>query len=63
MAALPRVVPWVDWDEWLLVWNHLFSSAVERKVIGLNMVAMWRQRGKLPHAIDSTAQLINVSYV
>lgn len=59
-SGLPRVVPWADWDEWLHVRNQLFSSESVQKLAGLEIVALWRLRGKLPHAIDSTAQFVNV---
>jgi hypothetical protein len=56
-AALYVVVSWRDWDEWKSTMDDLFSednSAIER---GINIVAAWRLRARLPVAVDDTAAL------
>ncbi len=52
-----RPVPWYDWAEWDAVRHDLFGqsrSAVQR---ALKRIAVWKCRGKLPLAVESTATL------
>ena len=60
MELTPRLVPWISWEEWRSVHSALFDSAPATRQWGLEAVALWRARGRLPHAIDSTASLIEV---
>jgi len=63
-AARPRNVPWADWDEWLKVRISLFTvngpgrCDIVRQ--GLDIVEMWKTRGRVPHAVESTAQLLEI---
>jgi len=59
-ANIPRFLPFVDWDEWISVKNSLFSSESREISTALEMVSLWRVRGKLPLSIDSTAQLVEL---
>ena len=60
----PKIFPWVDWEEWSYVHSCLFarpfmnSSKTIQK--GVDIVAMWRLRGRIPLAIDCSAQLIEI---
>lgn len=54
------MLPWIDWEEWLIINNYMFSSNVNHQISGLECVALWRLRGKLPHSVESTAQLLEV---
>ena len=65
---MPRVVPWLDWNEWFQVMNSFFPLQESNTICqadgdnclsALNVVSLWRKRGKIPIAIDATAQLIN----
>ncbi len=55
---VPRYLPFSDWHEWMLVKDFLYSDNMSQKIKGIEMVAMWRGRGRVPHSADSTAQLI-----
>jgi ribosomal biogenesis protein LAS1 len=59
MSGLPRVLPWIDWEEWLVVKNCLCSNrSAADAVFGLEIVSAWRIRGKIPHSVESTSQLL-----
>ena len=62
MASTARVVCWQYREEWLYVYRSLYSfddPEAQRK--GLDRVAAWKSRsaGKLPLAIECTANLIS----
>lgn len=62
MASQARVVCWQNREEWLYVYKVLYSfddPDAQRK--GLDRVAAWKSRsaGKLPLAIECTANLIS----
>lgn len=58
LRALPRVVPWMSWEEWKQVYFWLFDQdpAIARQ--GLKRVAAWENRGKIPLSVEVTAKLI-----
>jgi hypothetical protein len=53
-----RRVPWRDWDEWEAVRTGLCGLDPTRRDAALHAVEGWRQRGRVPHAVDVTAQLM-----
>lgn len=55
-----RCVPFVNWDEWILVKNGLFSQLLHEKVQAVRRVEVWRIRGNVPHSVDLTAQLVDI---
>lgn len=57
---LPRALPWIDWDEWNTVKNYIYSSNVNDHISAVECIAVWRLRGKLPHSVESTVQLVEV---
>lgn len=57
----PRIVPWIDWDEWMSVFSYIFSNAAVQQRHALEIVSMWRCRGRIPHSVDMTASLVEVS--
>jgi len=76
METTPRVVPWQDWNEWMVVHSALFSTVKrytksqlqyytyiytqqtwQDRRWALDIISMWRERGRLPHSIDATASL------
>jgi hypothetical protein len=59
-ANIPRYVPFSNWDEWIFVKNGLYSQNRDNVTAALQVVAMWRVRGRLPHSIDSTAHLVEL---
>lgn len=62
MASTPRVVCWQNREEWLYVYITLYNfDNPEAQRRGVDRVAAWKSRsvGKLPLAIESTANLIS----
>lgn len=60
---LPRALPWIDWEEWNCVRNFIYSDSLGDQVSAIEVVAVWRLRGKLPHSVESTVQLLEVSLI
>eukprot|EP00002_Diphylleia_rotans_P000140 TRINITY_DN10077_c0_g1_i2.p1 TRINITY_DN10077_c0_g1~~TRINITY_DN10077_c0_g1_i2.p1 ORF type:complete len:498 (+),score=101.78 TRINITY_DN10077_c0_g1_i2:47-1540(+) len=58
--SVPRLVPWVDWEEWSQVRDGLFSVDEKAQSWALSVVAAWRVRGKIPFQIESTATFIDL---
>lgn len=58
--SLGRAVPWASWSEWRQVGDWLFGNDDEPTSVrrGLDRVAAWRARGRLPLGVDSTALLV-----
>ena len=54
----PRRVPWRDWHEWEGVRLGLTGSDPSALRASLARVAVWRRRGRVPHAADATAALL-----
>ena len=50
-------MPWSSWDEWAEVKQLLTSPAAEDRSSGIQRVAAWRVRGRVPLAVESTASL------
>jgi hypothetical protein len=59
-SNLPRSSPWIDWDEWTTVKNFIYSGDLNNQISALECIALWKVRGKLPHSVESTAQLLEV---
>ncbi len=55
---LPRILPWLNWGEWNKGRELLYSPNFSDKVAGVGLTRVWRSRGKVPHAVDATAQLV-----
>ncbi|KAL4427777.1 hypothetical protein ABPG75_001866 [Micractinium tetrahymenae] len=55
---LGRAVPWTSWEEWRQVGLWLLSEAPGDVQQGLDRVAAWRTRGRVPLGVDSTACLV-----
>ena len=61
MSADPKCLPWQDWREFVEVRTALFAhDTPELQVASLQRVAAWRVRGRVPHRVDLTAQLVEV---
>jgi hypothetical protein len=56
----PRAVPWLDWAEWESVRSLLVAPEPERRARGVQRVAAWRSRGRLPVSVETTACLVEV---
>ncbi len=55
---LPRLLPWLNWEEWNECRELLYSPNFSDKVLGVNITRVWRSRGKGPHAVEATSQLV-----
>ena len=53
-----RSVPWSSWEEWNYVRQLIQSREEEDIQAGLEWLATWRSRGKVPHAVEATDQLL-----
>jgi hypothetical protein len=50
-----------NWDEWMVVKEGLFAhQSPHQQTQALRIVGMWRQRGNIPHSVDSTANFIEI---
>eukprot|EP01043_Picozoa_sp_COSAG02_P034008 COSAG02_NODE_2354_length_9081_cov_4.549544_2_plen_687_part_00 len=56
----PRAVPWLDWAEWEAVRELLIAPEPERRARGVQRVAAWRSRGRLPVSVETTACLVEI---
>jgi Las1-like len=59
--AVPRLLPWKDWNEWTLVRSQLWATQPNARAEGVSRVAVWRSRERIPHAVDCTAQLVDIA--
>ncbi|CAB1104980.1 unnamed protein product [Ectocarpus sp. CCAP 1310/34] len=57
---IPRMIPWRDWDEWYRVKALLFSPEPYLRSQGVQHVAVWQSRERIPHAVETTSQLVEV---
>ncbi|XP_027940287.1 uncharacterized protein LOC114194332 isoform X1 [Vigna unguiculata] len=55
-----RLVPWLNWDEWLFVKRALFSNSPHSVSSALKRISTWRSRGSLPVLIEVTASIIEI---
>eukprot|EP00249_Psilotum_nudum_P011578 c23251_g1_i1 orf=1888-4143(+) len=55
-----KLMPWQSWLEWNLVREALFSSSPDQVSRALDKVVAWQSRGRLPVAVEVTAELINI---
>ncbi|CAJ2634291.1 unnamed protein product [Trifolium pratense] len=55
-----KLVPWLDWNEWLSVRDALFSHSSQSLSFALKRISSWRSRGSLPAAIDVTATIVEI---
>lgn len=57
MSLSGRLVPWISWEEWEQVGRYLFDENESLVRKGLDIVAAWRIRGRVPVGVDATANL------
>lgn len=55
-----KISAWASWAEWRAVYDQLYSSNSEGRRVGVQRVATWRTRGRLPVAVDSTASFVEI---
>jgi hypothetical protein len=56
MKLIPRLVRWTDREEWYRVYRSLYSK--EAGEFGIERVKIWRARGKLPLAVECSADIV-----
>lgn len=56
-SRFPKVVPWSSTEEYKEAADCLYSSNIKERKRGVAIVKAWRARGKVPPAIDATANL------
>ncbi|XP_047162601.1 uncharacterized protein LOC124832444 isoform X2 [Vigna umbellata] len=59
-SSARRLVPWLNWDEWLFVKRALFSNSPHSVSSALKRISTWRSRGSLPVLIEVTASIIEI---
>lgn len=57
----PKMCPWSTWDEWAQVFRAMYSDNVAHKAVAIDMVCLWKGRGKVSHSVESTANLMEVN--
>lgn len=69
---IPRLVPWMNWDEWQSVHAQLYSTDIAERSLGVKKVAknviccnisqvlMWEARGRVPAAVIATADFVRL---
>ncbi|KAJ3289662.1 rRNA-processing protein las1 [Borealophlyctis nickersoniae] len=61
-VTLPRLVPWTNRQEWEQVYSWLYAGndfdQLALRDLGIKRVKAWSSRGKVPHAVDATASLL-----
>ncbi|KAI4308206.1 hypothetical protein L6164_031305 [Bauhinia variegata] len=55
-----KLVPWLNWDEWVVVKESLFSNSPDSVASALRRISAWRSRGCLPVVIEVTASIIEI---
>ncbi|CAH9111596.1 unnamed protein product [Cuscuta europaea] len=55
-----KLVPWLNWEEWSIIADSLFSSTPLSVYSALLRISTWRNRGCIPVAIDVTASIIEI---
>ena len=55
---VPRIVPWLNAEDWRQTRKLLYSSDVEEIRLGLLQAKIWMERGKVPTAVESTVNLL-----
>ncbi|KAJ1735100.1 rRNA-processing protein las1 [Coemansia biformis] len=62
-AALraPKIVPWASTAEYMCVADQLYSADLGERKRGVATVKAWRGRGRVPAAVDATANLVEMT--
>ncbi|KAI5433369.1 hypothetical protein KIW84_020591 [Lathyrus oleraceus] len=58
-----KLVPWLNWNEWLFVRDALFSDSHQSLSSALKRISSWRSRGSLPVLIDVTASIVEIQHM
>ncbi|CAG8447055.1 4288_t:CDS:2 [Funneliformis caledonium] len=61
MKKIPRIVPWTSPEEFQQVHKWLYAESPKSRELGVKRVKAWSSRGRVPHAILSTAAFVEAS--
>lgn len=56
--SVPRIVPWLNAEEWRETRKRLYSTDVDEIKLGLLQAKIWMDRGKVPTAVESTVNFL-----
>ncbi|KAJ2770633.1 rRNA-processing protein las1 [Coemansia nantahalensis] len=56
----PKIVPWASTAEYMGVADGLYSADADARRRGVAAVKAWRARGRVPAAVDATANLVEM---
>ncbi|KXN70561.1 Las1-domain-containing protein [Conidiobolus coronatus NRRL 28638] len=61
MKQIPKLTPWINDEEFNTVFNWLYSEPGHpNRLLGVKRVKAWVCRGKVPHSVVATSQLVEV---
>ncbi|KAJ2802315.1 rRNA-processing protein las1 [Coemansia guatemalensis] len=60
VAKAPKIVPWTSTEEYMNVADWLYSTELRERKRGVAVVKAWRARGRVPAAIEATANLAEI---
>ncbi|KAJ1966113.1 rRNA-processing protein las1 [Dipsacomyces acuminosporus] len=60
LSRIPKVVSWTSTEEYMAVAGYLYSQDISDRRKGIATVKSWRARGRVPVAIDATANLVEI---
>lgn len=55
---VPRIVPWLNVEDWRQTRKFLYSCDVEEIRLGILQAKIWMDRGKVPTAVESTVNFL-----
>lgn len=58
--SVPRIVPWLDAEDWKSTRKLLYSAKLEDIRQGILQVKIWMERGKVPTAVESTVNFLEI---
>ncbi|RUP15453.1 Las1-like-domain-containing protein [Jimgerdemannia flammicorona] len=63
MPRIPRIVPWTSYEEFetLYQWFYADPQLNQLRERAIKRVRAWASRGRVPHAIECTANFVEVS--
>jgi hypothetical protein len=60
MKVVPRLVKWINREEWCRVYKSLYS--MKERQWGVEQIKVWKARGKIPLAVECTGDLVEVEF-
>eukprot|EP00457_Paulinella_chromatophora_P001892 gb/GEZN01001894.1/.p1 GENE.gb/GEZN01001894.1/~~gb/GEZN01001894.1/.p1 ORF type:complete len:560 (-),score=92.74 gb/GEZN01001894.1/:983-2662(-) len=60
MSQQLRKTVWLDWAEWALMFDALYSQHSNQQCLGIRRLETWRARGRVPLSIETTGSLVEL---